>query len=452
MQRITLLVVALASFTTPVMLSAPNVAIPHIAANLGADAVSVGWVSTAYLLASAVFLLPFGKIADIHGRKRVFLWGVATVAVGGVWAALAPNFAWLVAARAFQGIGAGMLYATALALLTSVFPKEHRGEVIGSNTAVIYIGLTAGPLLGGWITHHFGWRLVFALAAPLLLVALVLGMTRLKGEWKGAPGERVDIPGALLYGVAIAALMVGVSRLPSTMGVVLSALGTAGLAGFIWFQHGRDKPLFDVSLFYTNRVFTFSCLSSLLMYAATFTNSFLMSLYLQKLKGMDAQSAGLVMIVQPLMQALLSPMAGKLSDRIQPRMLASTGMALCALGLILLATATRDTALPLPVLYLAIVGIGFALFSSPNMNAIMSSVAPKQFGIAGSAASTVRVLGQMLSMGVITLVTALVMGRVPIAPEHFDLLAQAIQASFAVAALLCVAGVGLSLSRGRIER
>ncbi|MBM3395939.1 MAG: MFS transporter, partial [Betaproteobacteria bacterium] len=179
---------------------------------------------------------------------------------------------------------------------------------------------------------------------------------------------------------------------------------------------------------------------------------FLMSLYLQKLKGMDAQSAGLVMIVQPLMQALLSPMAGKLSDRIQPRMLASTGMALCALGLILLATATRDTSLPLPVLYLAIVGIGFALFSSPNMNAIMSSVAPKQFGIAGSAASTVRVLGQMLSMGVITLVTALVMGRVPIAPEHFDLLAQAIQASFAVAALLCVAGVGLSLSRGRIER
>lgn len=452
LQRITLLVVALSSFTTPLMLSAPNVAIPAIAQNLGADAVAVGWVSTAYLLASAVFLLPFGKVADTHGRRRVFLGGVATVCVGGVLCALAPDFKWLVAARAFQGIGAGMIYATALALLSSVYPKERRGAVIGVSTASVYFGLTAGPLLGGWVTHHFGWRLVFVLAVPLLLLALALGFTRMKGEWKGTPSGGFDWAGALIYGAAIAAIMTGVSRLPGLPGGVLTLAGVAGLVGFFAHQHRQRHPLFDVSLFYGNRVFTFSCLASLLMYSATFANTFLMSLYLQKLRGLDAQSAGLILIAQPVMMALLSPMAGRLSDSVQPRVLASSGMALCALGLVLLALAGVDAPMPMVVAYLALIGIGFALFSSPNMNAIMGSVEPRQYGLAGSSASTVRVLGQMLSMGVITLVTALVMGRVPIAPEHYDLLARAIGASFVVAAVLCIAGIVLSLSRGQVKR
>lgn len=452
LQRITLMVVTLASFTTPVMLSAPNVAIPAIAESLGADAVSVTWVSTAYLLASAVFLLPFGKIADLYGRRRVFLGGVALVAIGGGLCAVAPSFLALVAARVFQGVGAGMIYATGLALLSSVYPKERRGAVIGVSTAAVYFGLTVGPLFGGWITHQFGWRLVFVLPVPLLLASLLLGITRMKGEWKGASGGGFDVTGALIYGVAIAAMMTGVSKLPGLPGVVFTIAGVIGLIAFFRYEHRRTDPLFDVTLFYTNRVFTFSCLASLLMYSATFANTFLMSLYLQKLRGLDAQSAGLILIAQPVMMALLSPMAGRLSDRIQPRVLASSGMGLCALGLVLLASASTQTATPLLVFYLAIVGIGFALFSSPNMNAIMGSVEPRHYGVAGSSASTVRVLGQMLSMGVITLVTALIMGRVPIAPEHYGLLTKVIQVSFMVAAVLCVAGIALSLSRGRLAR
>lgn len=451
LQRITLLVVALSSFTTPVMLSAPNVAVPAIAEALRADAVAVGWVSTAYLLASAVFLLPFGKIADSHGRKRVFLAGVAVVALGGVLCALARSFPQLVAARVFQGVGAGMIYATGLALLSSVFPKERRGAVIGVSTASVYFGLTAGPLFGGWVTHHFGWRMVFVLAIPLLVLSLLLGLTRLRGEWRGTPAP-FDWPGALIYGLAVAALMIGVSTLPALSGALLAAAGLAGLVVFFVFEHRRTHPLFDVSLFYGNRVFTFSCLASLLMYSATFANTFLMSLFLQKLKGLDAQSAGLVLMAQPLMMALLSPMAGRLSDRVQPRVLASTGMTLCAAGLMLLAGAGADTPVALIILYLAVVGVGFALFSSPNMNAIMGSVEPRHYGLAGSSASTVRVLGQMLSMGLITLVTALVMGRLPIAPEHYGVLMDAIRASFAIAAVLCVAGIGLSLSRGHMKR
>jgi EmrB/QacA subfamily drug resistance transporter len=452
LQRITLVVVCLSSFTTPLMLAAPNVSIPAIAQSFGADAVAVGWVSTAYLLSSAVLLLPFGKLADMYGRKRLFLVGVAIVALGSLISAAAPTFATLVSARTFQGIGAGMIYATALALLSSVFPKEKRGVVIGITTSTVYSGLTMGPLIGGWITHQFGWRMVFIMPLPLLLLSMYLVVAHLKGEWKGVQDHAFDVTGSLIYGTSIVAIMVGVSKLPTTIGAIAALAGVAGMIVFFRYERAHRHPVFDVSLFYTNRVFTFSCLASLLMYAGTFANTFLLSLYLQKLKGMDAQMAGLVMIAQPIMQALLSPVAGKLSDRIQPRVLASTGTSLCALGLMLLAFAGRDTHIAFVIANLMIVGTGFALFSSPNMNAIMGSVEPKMYGTAGSSASTVRVLGQMLSMGVITLVTALVMGRLPIAPEHFDLLAQAIRASFVAAAALCLAGVGLSLARGQMRR
>ncbi len=452
LQRITLIVVTLSSFATPLMLSAPNVSVPAIAQALGADVVAVGWVSTAYLLSSAVFLLPFGKLADTHGRRRFLLWGLAVVALGSSLCAAAPNFPVLVAARFLQGIGAGMLYATSMALLSSVYPKEQRGAAIGISTSMIYFGLTAGPLLGGWVTHQFGWRMVFILPLPLLVVCLALVSTRLKGEWKGTQGGRFDLTGALIYAAAIIALMVGVSKLPSPHGWLATFAGIGGLVAFFSFERGHKHPLFDVTLFFTNRVFTFSCLASLLIYAATFANTFLMSLYLQKLKGMNAQTAGLIMISQPVMMALLSPLAGKLSDRVEPRVLASSGMALCALGLVLLASARPDTATGFLIAYLVIVGTGFALFSSPNMNAIMGSVEPRLYGTASSSVATVRVLGQMMSMGVITLVTALVMGRLPIEPAHFDLLAKTIRISFIVAAVLCVAGIGLSLARGQVRR
>ncbi len=452
LQRVTLLVVAMASFATPLMLSSPNVSVPAIARDLGADAVAVGWVSTAYLLASAVFLLPFGKFADRYGRKRVFFAGLSINALSSLVCALAPNFAALVAGRLVQGLGAGMIYATAMVLLSSVFPKERRGAVIGITTSAVYFGLTAGPLLGGWVTHQFGWRMVFVMPVPLLAAALLLGVTQLKGEWKGAQNEGFDVPGTLIYATAIVALMFGVSKLPSTLGLLGVVAGAVGLVAFFRVERRAKHPVFDVTLFFTNRVFTFSCLASLSMYAATFANTFLMSLYLQNLKGMNAQSAGLIMISQPIMQALLSPLAGKLSDRIEPRVLASTGMGLCALGLLLLANAGRDASIAYLVINLIVVGTGFALFSSPNMNAIMGSVEPRLYGTAGGSAATVRVLGQMLSMGVITLVTALVMGRLPIEPAHFDLLAQTIRVSFFVAAALCVAGIALSMARGQVRR
>jgi EmrB/QacA subfamily drug resistance transporter len=452
LQRTTLIVVVLSSFTVPLLLSAPNVAVPAISSTLGADAVAVGWVSTAYLLSSAVFLLPFGRLADMHGRRKIYLAGLLVAMVGSILCALSPNFQSLIGARFLQGIGTGMVYATALALITSVYPRERRGHAIGVTTSAVYFGLTAGPLIGGWITYQFGWRGVFVFPLPLLLASLVLGLTRLKGDWSGAAGERFDLPGTMIYSLSIMALMGGVSKLPATLGWLGTLGGLAGVVGFVSFERRRDHPVFDVTLFFTNRVFTFSCSAALLMYTATFANTFLMSLFLQFLKGMNARNAGLVMMAQPIMQALVSPYAGRLSDRVQPRVLASSGMGLTALGLLMLASAKPDSSLAFVIFGLFVAGTGFALFSAPNMSAIMGSVQPRLLGSAGSTVATVRVLGQMLSMGVITLITAFVMGRVAIQPENYASLARAIQVSFVVAACLCLAGAGLSLARGRVRR
>lgn len=433
------------------MLSSVNVAIPTIAQALGADAVLASWFASAYLLASAVFLLPFGKLADMYGRKRVFQIGMAAIALTSLAAATAPSAPVLVAYRLLQGVGAAMLFATGVAILSSVYPREQRGRVIGLTVSAVYLGLTVGPMIGGFVTEHLGWRAVLAWHVPLPLAAIALVRLRLPGEWAGPPGQRFDLPGALLYGAAICAFMYGVSHLPAPAGVALVAAGCAGLAAFLRFERGRAHPLFDVSLLATNRVFTYSCSAALAMYAATFANSFLMSLYLQHLKGMSAAAAGLVMMAQPLVQTVGSPFAGRLSDRVEPRVIASIGMAVTALGLAALAALDAGSPLAAVIAALVLVGAGFALFSSPNVNAIMGSVEPRHYGTASGTVATVRVLGQMLSMAVATLVIAVIMGRVPVAPAHYDALGRALSTSFLAAAVLCAAGIFFSLARGPVR-
>lgn len=452
LQRTALIVVCLGAFINPLMLSAVNVAIPVIARELRTDAIVTSWIPMAYLLASAAFLLPFGRLGDLRGRKRMFLWGMATLTAASIFAALAPSPLMLLLCRVLQGVGAAMLFGTGIAILSSVFPREKRGRVLGLSVSSIYLGLTCGPFLGGWITHQFGWRMVFVFHVPVALLVIAMALINLKGkEWRGAAGEPFDLPGALIYGVSISALMCGFSILPAWYGFALIILSGLGLWGFIRYEKNQEHPVFNVKLFFDNRVFTYSCLASLIMYAATFSITFLMSLYLQNIRGLAPQVAGMLMMAQPLMMTLFSPLAGKMSDRREPRLLASSGMGLTALGLATLALATPQTPTMFIVSILIAVGVGFSLFSSPNANAIMSSVEAKHLGAASGSVATMRVLGQVLSMGVVTLTFAVILGPVQIAPEHHDRLLISINASFGVAALLCLAGVYFSIKRGNLR-
>lgn len=446
-----LFVATLTSFMGPFMISSVNVALPTIQSELGMNAVQLSWIATSYLLAVAVALLPAGKIADIHGRKKVFAWGLAVYTIGAGLAALAESGSTLIVTRVVQGLGAALFVATGMAILTSIFPPQRRGRVIGIYVAAVYVGLSVGPFAGGYLTQYLGWRSIFLLMLPLGAVSLFLTLRYLQGEWRGEPGQKLDIGGSVLYGLAIMALVYGATKLLTAVGAFLLLAGIAGLVVFVVLQRRASHPIFDVSLFVANRGFAFSSYAALLNYSATFGVTFLLSLYLQYIKGMSPQAAGSVLMAQPVMMALLSPMAGRLADRVEPRVLATAGMTISVVGVLLFSFLGPDTSISLIVANLVLLGTGFALFSSPNMSAMMGAVEKRQYGLASGLVATMRLLGQMFSMAVVTVVLALLVGREAIGPETYDQFLLSVKTVFLLSAAFCTAGIYFSFSRGAMQ-
>ena len=450
--RFSALVVAISSsFITPFMASSVNIALPAIQKNFGTNAVLLSWVSTAYLLATAVSLVPFGRLADIHGRKKIFLYGMIIFTISSTLAALSVSTLMLIILRVFQGVGSSMIFATRMAILTSVFPLEERGKVIGINVAAVYIGLSCGPFFGGLMTQYLGWRSIFLLGIPLGSFVIYLIIKHLKGEWAEAEGEPFDMAGAVIYVFTLVFIMYGFSRLPSILSVGLLLFGIAGIAIFIMWESKIEYPVFEISLFRENRLFVFSCLAALINYSATFGVTFLLSLYLQYIKGLSPQQAGFILVSQPVIMATIAPIAGRLSDKIEPRIISSTGMALTALGLLLLTGIGSHTSLKYIILCLMLLGSGFGFFSSPNTNAIMSSVEKRFYGVASGSVGTMRLLGQMLSMGIATLTFALFIGRVQISPDNYPEFMKSVSTAFIIFSCLCTGGIFLSLSRGKVR-
>ncbi len=241
-KRVVLLIAILAGFITPFDGSAVNIALPVIGAEFHMDAIALTWVSTAYLLASAIFLVPFGKIADIYGRKKVFLIGIVIFAAASFIMTLVASSGMLIMVRVLQGIGNSMIFGTAVAILTSVFPPGERGKVLGIYITAVYIGLSTGPFLGGLLTEHFGWRSIFYINVPIGILAIILVHWKLKGEWADSRGEPLDIGGSVIYAVSIVAVMLGFTTLPDRTGVMLIVTGVVCAVLFLNYEHRRAFP------------------------------------------------------------------------------------------------------------------------------------------------------------------------------------------------------------------
>jgi EmrB/QacA subfamily drug resistance transporter len=450
-KKIALLLAVLTGFLTPFDLSAVNIALPTIGSEFSMDAVSLGWVATAYLLASAVFLVPFGRLADIHGRKKIFSLGLFVFTTASLAMVFSVSPAMIIGLRVVQGMGAALIFGTAVAILTSVTPPQERGKALGIYTTAVYLGLSMGPFLGGFLTSSFGWRSIFLVNVPLGILVLAIIWRKLDGEWADARGETFDISGALLYGLALVFVMYGFSHLPDRAGLVLVAAGTVFLAAFVWWEHRMPSPLINLSLFLENRVFAFSNLAALINYSATFSVTFFLSFYLQYIRGFSPAVAGTILVTQPVVQAIFSSYAGKLSDRIEPARIASLGMAMTACGLFLLSLISADTPLEFLIGTLVLLGLGFAFFSSPNSNAVMSSVKKPQYGVASGTLGTMRLVGQMLSMGIAMVIITLFIGRVIITPDAGTQLLMGIRVGFTLFAVLCCCGIFFSLVRETVR-
>ena len=446
-----LLVVTATTFMGPFMVSGVNIILPAIGTEFSAGAVLLSWVANAYLLSTAIMLVPIAKIADMTGRKKIFVTGIAMFTLSTVTIALAPSIWLVIGLRMLQGVGAAMISTTGIAIVATVFPLSERGRAIGITVAAVYMGLSSGPFAAGYLTAVWGWRSIFVVTFPLGVVAFYLAVTMIKDEWVVAGGETLDLAGIFFYAVSLIFFMLGLSKMPAISGIIMVGASLAAFLVFVRRETRARYPVIEIGLFRHNRGFSFSSLAALINYAATYAVAFYLSLYLQYIKAMTPESTGLVLITQPIMMALFSPLAGRLSDRFEPAAIASVGMAMCAAGLFSLSRITSATSISYIVVTLLGLGLGFALFSSPNMNAIMSSVQQAHYGLASGTVATMRLIGQMFSMAIATMYLAILIGGDSITPDNYDRFLLSVRLGFGTCCLLCLIGIYFSYTRGNIR-
>ena len=453
------------AFMAPLDGSIVAVAMPHLGQALHLSFASSMWVQAAYLLAMAVTLIPLGRLADQWGKVRFYQAGIVLFTLGSLAAALATTGAWLIASRILQGIGGSLLSATSAAIVTSAFPPRERGRALGINVMAVYAGLSLGPPLGGFLVSHFTWPSIFLVNLPVGVGTFLWGWRLLPArERQPGPAAKVDFAGACLLGLLLMSLVVPLTfssvwglRSLATWGLL--ALVPFALAAFLAVEARVASPMMDLALVTRNRLFAAANLAALLNYCALYAVSVLTAVQLQLVMGCPARLAGWVMMAQPVMQTVLSPFAGRLSDRIGSRTLATSGMVLVALGMVVLGALGRYASLPGMLGALALVGLGMAAFSAPNTSAIMGCVERSQLGVASAFLATMRVTGQALSVAFLGGIAASRLGsggwRLLLrqaSPSAAQAFAWGYRAAMFTGAALALLGAWASLARGAREQ
>ncbi len=450
--KLILWITTIASYMTAFMGSSINIALPVIGEEFNANALLLSWLSTAYIVTTAALLMPVGKLTDIYGRTKFFKSGIILFTAGSILSAVSFNTIMLLVFRIIQGIGSSFIFSCSTAILVSVFPQSQRGRVLGINTAAVYTGLSSGPFLGGLITQNLSWRGIFYINALIGIALIITNIIYLKHEWQEFEDHKYDYRGAVVYILSIVLLMISVSFFPKPAGYLLLAVSVFSFVLLYSVESNTAHPVFNITLFRSNKTFTMSNTAALINYSATFAISFLMSFYLQSVKMLSPEDAGIILITQPVMQALFSPMSGKLSDKTEPGYVASAGMGLLTIGLIIFCFLSKDTSYIVIVSNLAMMGFGFALFSSPNVNAIMSSVEKKYYGAASSTLASMRMIGQMFSMGIVIIIFSVFIGSEKISAANQDAFLTSLQTAFVLFSILCFLGIFASLARGKVHK
>jgi MFS family permease len=450
------------------------------------------WVQAAYVLTMSVFLIPVGRLADRHGLMRFYLIGLAIFAFFSVACSLAFSGPFLIAARGLQGAGAAFMAATSPALVTAVFPPEERGRGLGLNAMAGYVGLMAGPPIGGLIVGHASWRWIFLINVPLAIITLVNGWFLLGAERRdrasarerstaeksveGRPaapaaggtgpetgfGASLDWAGTVLLGLLLISLLVPLISVPfwgwqSPLTLGLLAAFVVFLVAFIVVESRARDPLLELDLVRKNRVFAAGTSATFLNYAAIYGVTTLTAVFLQIVQGYSPQQAGLILLIQPLFMVGLSPVFGRLSDSVGSRFLATAGMLLAAAGMVQLGILPTPCPQWRVLLALGMVGIGLAAFSAPNTSSVMGSVKRSELSLASGFLGTMRTTGQGVSIALLGAIAASSLGptggRVLFLGEEASegaavAFSNGYSAAMLVAAGLAVAGALVSLAQG----
>ncbi|GHU64796.1 MFS transporter [Clostridia bacterium] len=447
-QRTTLVVAMITNFINPFALTALNIAVPTIGKEFHIVATHLTWIVLSFTFTTVLLTIPFGRIADIRGREPILKIGILLVGVASACNIFAPNMALFFLLRALQGAGAAMVFATNVPIAIDAYPASRRGWVLGVTVAAVYLGGACGPVLGGLITHYFGWRGIFVLIAILSGVAFSVAMIWLPRKEKLIPSQGLSPGSIVLFAISIGLVAYGLTTLMQNIwSYFILAAGAVFSVIFVRHEFRTKTPVIDVRLFRDNVNFSLSNIAALLNYAAIFAIAYLMSIYLQLVKGYGADVSGLILICQPIVQAVVSPIAGKISDRRSPYAMASLGMTFCAVALVMLAFIDTETSIYYMIGALLLAGFGFGVFSSPNTSVIMGSVDRKDYGMASSVSNTARTFGQVACMAIITIIMNVVIGNRAIENAPISDIVLDMHISFLVVACICVTGIFFSLRR-----
>ncbi len=383
--------------------SVVNAVLPIIKDAFRSDVSAIQWVVTIYLLFLSGLLLTFGRLGDLHGHKSVYVWGFGIFLLGSILCGSAWSPTMLIVFRGLQAIGAAMLASNAPAIVTATFPPEKRGRAFGFTSFMTYIGLTVGPSLGGWLTHAFGWRSIFYINIPVGILAFVLSLLHIPKLKSVDINKSFDLPGAIFFLVGLGLLMLGLNKgsewgwnSPVVIGILASSLLV--LIIFVTIESQTKAPMLDLNLFRIP-LFTTSTICAILNYICVYTITFLMPFYLIQGRGMNPAQAGLLLTAQPVLMAISAPISGSLSDKMGSRLPGMLGMAILAGGLFVLSRLGSETILFIPVLGLAIAGLGTGTFITPNTSALMGSAPRLRQGVASGVLATARNFGMVLGIG-----------------------------------------------------
>jgi EmrB/QacA subfamily drug resistance transporter len=381
-----------------------TIAFPTFTDVFKTDTATVVWVGLAYQLSSLAFVLPMGRLSDLLGRKRLFIVGLGIYSVGLLLAASAPGVVPLILFRAFQGVGAAMTTAISVALVTVAFPSGERGKALGVLQSAAGVGLMVGPAMGGVILDVLDWRALFYLRAPLGFASILIAAIYLPRDGEGAPGRRFDAAGAAALIVGLSAFAIAVNQGPargwgSLETIALAMVSFAALSLFVFIERRVAHAVIDFALF---RVRAFAVANGLMFLYSTMTMAapFLMPFYLMGGRDLSATAAGLLLLTNPAILMFASPWTGRLSDRVGPGIITGVGLAIYTTAMFLFSTLATDSPLVMIVAFLALSGVGGALFSSPNQSSIMNAAPNDRVGGVSALIPTLRNMGLIIGVTV----------------------------------------------------
>jgi len=445
-----LVAIGIGTFMSALDGSVVNTILPVVTDYFQTDVATVEWVVTTYLLVVSGLLLSVGRLGDLRGNKVAYIWGFVVFVVGSALCGSAPSPIFLIASRGLQAIGASMLFANSPAILTKNFPASQRGQALGLQGAMTYLGLTTGPFLGGWLADTFGWHSVFYINVPIGLIAIVLSLIVIPRDTPAAQSEKFDLAGASTFLVGLVTLLFALNQghnlgwtSPIILGLFIASLLILGL--FTWIEMRIPTPMLDLSLF-KRRVFSMSTVSPILNYLCVYSVLFLTPFYLIQARGLSASQAGLILTSQPIIMALTSPISGRLSDRIGSRIPTTLGMLILATGLFTLSRLTLESPFWMVVLGLAIGGLGTGLFVAPNNSALMGDAPRNRQGIAAGVLALSRNVGMVLGIGLTGAIFTTILSRGN--PGGADTLVHAFNAGLLFASSVALLAAVASFVRG----